>query len=222
MALMAGGTIYHITERESWEAARAAGEYAAESLAGEGFIHASTREQVVETANLFFAGQDGLVLLCIEASKLTAPLKHEAASSGAHRGDAGLFPHIYGPLNLDAVTRVVDFPCGVDGRFAMPPALQTETERRRDPITQATHMTEETAQKLLGFLENTEPVRRLRASQLATGVLGAIGFALFVVGVEQAAQDIPVIENAYGSIGVGIVLLLASGLLLRKLSGGGD
>ena len=218
---MADEAIYHITERDIWEAARAAGEYAAESLAGEGFIHASTREQVVETANLFYAGQDGLVLLCIDTSKLKVPLKREAASSAEHRAGAGLFPHIYGALNLDAVTRVVDFPCRVDGRFDLPVALGGGLARR-DPITQATHMTEDTAQKLLSFLESTEPVRRLRASQLATGVLGAIGFALFVVGVEQAAQDIPVIENAYGSIGVGIVLLLASGLLLRKLSGGGD
>ena len=187
----------------------------------QGFIHASTREQIVETANRFYAGQDGLVLLCIDPAQLTAPLRSEAASNAGHREGAGLFPHIYGPLNLDAVTRVLDFPCGLDGRFALPSALDVTPGRRRDPITQATQMTEETAQKLLTFLEGTEPVRRLRASQLATGVLGAIGFALFVVGVEQAAQDIPVIENAYGSIGVGIVLLLATGLLLRKLSGGG-
>ena len=92
----------------------------------------------------------------------------------------------------------------------------------RDPITQATHMTEETAQKLLGLLDKSAPVRRLRASQLASGFLGAVGFALFVVGVEQAAQDIPVIENAYGSIGVGIVLLLVTGLLLRKFVGGSE
>jgi hypothetical protein len=83
-------------------------------------------------------------------------------------------------------------------------------------------MTEETAQKLLSFLESTEPVRWLRASQLATGILGAIGFALFVVGVEQAAQDIPIVENAYGSIGVGVLLLVVTGLLFRKLAGGGD
>jgi hypothetical protein len=82
-------------------------------------------------------------------------------------------------------------------------------------------MTEETAQKLLRFIENTGPVRRLRASQLLTGVLGAVGFALFVVGVERAAEDIPIVSNAYGSIGVGIVLLAATGLLLRRLSGGG-
>jgi len=219
---VADETIFHITERESWASAQAAGEYVAESLSVQGFIHASTREQVVETANLFYGGQDGLVLLCIDPAKLRVPLRWEAASNVGHRDDAGSFPHIYGPLNLDAVTDLVDFPCRVDGTFELPVALGTTAERRRDPITQATHMTEETAQKLLSFIESTEPVRRLRASQLATGVLGAVGFALFVVGVEQAAQDVPIIENAYGSIGVGILLLLATGLLLRKLAGGGD
>ena len=63
-------------------------------------------------------------------------------------------------------------------------------------------------------------MRRLRASQLASGALGAVGFALFIVGVEQAAQDFPVISNPYGSIAVGLGLLLATGLLLRKLAGG--
>lgn len=219
---MADESIYHITERRSWEAAQATGEYVTESLATQGFIHASTRQQVIETANLFYTGQDGLLVLCIDPSKLNVPLEREAASGEVHRTDGGLFPHIYGPLNLDAVTLVVDFPCGVDGRFVLPAALDVDAERRQDPITQATHMTEETAQKLLSFIESTEPVRWLRASQLLTGILGAIGFALFVVGVERAAQDIPIIENAYGSIGAGVLLLLVTGLLFRKLAGGGD
>jgi hypothetical protein len=91
---------------------------------------------------------------------------------------------------------------------------------RRESLKQAQQMTEETAQKLLRFVESAEPVRRIRASQLASGVLGAVGFALFVVGVERAAQDIPIVSNAYGSIAVGLVLLAATGLLLRKLAGG--
>jgi hypothetical protein len=39
------------------------------------------------------------------------------------------------------------------------------------------------------------------------------------VGVERAAQDLPIVDNAYGSIGVGLLLLVATGLLLRKLAG---
>jgi uncharacterized protein (DUF952 family) len=217
---VADETIYHITERESWTAAQAAGEYRADSLTDQGFIHASTAAQVVDTADRFYRGQDGLVLLCINPARVTAPIKLEPASHGEHRDDAGLFPHIYGPLNLDAVERAVAFPSRSDGTFEMPWSLR-DPESRRDPITQATQMTEETAQKLLRFIENTGPVRRLRASQLLTGVLGAVGFALFVVGVERAAEDIPIVSNAYGSIGVGIVLLAATGLLLRRLSGGG-
>jgi uncharacterized protein (DUF952 family) len=219
------GTIYHITSREEWVAAQAAGAYRAESLGVQGFIHASTAAQVVETADRFYRGQDGLVLLCIDASRVGAPVKYEAASSAEHGKAAALFPHIYGPLNLDAVERVVAFPCRADGTFEMPWSLQDEAEReeaRRTALSQATQITEETAQKLLRFIESTEPVRRLRASQLATGVLGAIGFALFIVGVERAAEDIPVISNAYGSIAVGVVLLAASGLLLLRLAGGGE
>ena len=96
-SVVAEGIIYHITERESWDAAQAAGEYVAESLAVQGFIHASTREQVFDTANLLYAGQDALVLLRIDPALLTAPLRREAASDRRHGNDSAPFPHIYGP-----------------------------------------------------------------------------------------------------------------------------
>lgn len=80
-------------------------------------------------------------------------------------------------------------------------------------------VTEETAQRLIRTIENADPVRRLRGSQVATGVVGATGLALFLVGVERAAADIPIIENAYGSIFVGLLLLAITGLFVRKLMG---
>jgi len=97
---------------------------------------------------------------------------------------------------------------------------QPERDSRRAPINHAQELTEETAQRLLSFLERSQPVRLLRASHVLSAVIGAVGFALFVVGVEQVAQDIPIVSNAYGSIAVGVVLLLATGLLLRKFTGG--
>lgn len=110
--------IYHITQREAWEEALKYGEYRAPSLASEGFIHASTLEQVIGTANLLFHGQPGLVLLVINPDRLKAALRYDLAPGSSQK-----FPHIYGPLNLDAVERVVAFPPGPQGSFHLPTEL---------------------------------------------------------------------------------------------------
>jgi hypothetical protein len=89
-----------------------------------------------------------------------------------------------------------------------------------DSVGRAQHLTEETAQKLIRAFEQSQPVRRLRGSEIATAILGAIGFALFFVGVERAAENIPVLSNPYGSIAAGIVFLAVAGVLIRRLSGG--
>lgn len=87
-------------------------------------------------------------------------------------------------------------------------------------LSPAHQVSEESAQKLLRFLEATPPVKRLRASQLASGFVGAIGFALFVGGVERAAKDMPVLRHPFAEVDVGLLLLVVTGLLLRKLIGG--
>jgi uncharacterized protein (DUF952 family) len=117
--------IYHITWRAEWEQAQVTGEYRAESLATQRFIHASKREQVTKVANAVYLGQADLVLLCIETDKLKAELREEPPDTkipAAHY-DGELFPHIYGALNVDAVVRVVDFPAGEEGTFAIPATL---------------------------------------------------------------------------------------------------
>lgn len=110
--------IYHITTRTAWEEAQAAGQYTALSLATEGFIHASTYKQVVGTANLFFQGQGGLVLLSLDDGLLKSMLRFDPVT--AH-GGVQEFPHIYGPINLDAVVDVIDFFPEPDGTFSFPP-----------------------------------------------------------------------------------------------------
>jgi uncharacterized protein (DUF952 family) len=81
------------------------GLYEADTLATEGFIHCSEPHQVVDTANVLFRGRPDLVLLVIDPTRLDAPLRYEASKRGT-------FPHIYGPLNVSAVTAVLDFPPG--------------------------------------------------------------------------------------------------------------
>jgi len=108
--------IFHITSRSQWQSAQQSGVYRANSLTTEGFIHCSTLEQVVRTANAFFAGERGLVLLYIEPDKVKSEIRYEDV------GDSQ-FPHIYGPLNLDAVNQVMDFEPGSDGKFELPQSI---------------------------------------------------------------------------------------------------
>jgi uncharacterized protein (DUF952 family) len=82
----------------------------------DGFIHLSTREQVVRVANARFAGARDLVLLCVAVDRLGAPLRYEIGDPGS----AELFPHLYGPLTADAVVEVLPFVEGPDG-FSLPP-----------------------------------------------------------------------------------------------------
>ena len=108
--------ILHIAHRPDWEAAQAAGDYRADSLTAEGFIHCSTTEQVLGPAHEFYRGRGDLVLLVIDPARLAAELVYEDSY------DSGTaFPHIYGPLNLDAVTSVVPFTPRLDGTFELPP-----------------------------------------------------------------------------------------------------
>jgi uncharacterized protein (DUF952 family)/protein associated with RNAse G/E len=115
--------ICHLTTREAWVQAVWAEELRAESLAIEGFIHTSTPEQVVATANRYYAGRSDLVLLSIDTDRLTSDLRWEPAASVGEE-----FPHIYGPLNLAAVTQALEFKPGRDGQTfeALPPGLDHE------------------------------------------------------------------------------------------------
>jgi uncharacterized protein (DUF952 family) len=93
--------IYHVVTEINWQYALENGFYEADSLAKEGFIHTSKPEQVAGVLERYYKGQSNLLLLHIDEEKLTAPLKYELAPSVNEE-----FPHIYGGLNIDAVTKV--------------------------------------------------------------------------------------------------------------------
>ncbi|MCU0491673.1 MAG: DUF952 domain-containing protein [Chloroflexaceae bacterium] len=117
--------IIHITSRAAWQQAQTEGSYRADSLTSEGFIHCSTPQQVVRVANTIYRGQPGLVLLCIDPARLTALLRYEPPVQTDDPLAAELFPHLYGPLNLDAVVQVLDFPAEEDGSFQLPADVAT-------------------------------------------------------------------------------------------------
>jgi hypothetical protein len=84
-------------------------------------------------------------------------------------------------------------------------------------------LTDETARRLVDALDRTgalKPVRRIRSNKIASAFIGAVGLALFIVGVENAAADIPVLSNSYGSIAAGLVLLTLTGAFARLREAG--
>jgi uncharacterized protein (DUF952 family) len=94
--------IFHITTREQWNHASLAGKYQADTLLIEGFIHCSTKAQLASSGRRHFAGESGLVVLEIDPARLRWELRWEESEGES-------FPHLYGPLDLDAVISVQTF-----------------------------------------------------------------------------------------------------------------
>ena len=100
--------IYHIAAAADWEQALRDGQYAistrGRSLAEEGFIHAATAAQVAQVADAFYRDAPDLVLLVIDTERVGPELRYDPVP-----GQPDPYPHIYGPLNLDAVLEVRPF-----------------------------------------------------------------------------------------------------------------
>jgi len=108
--------ILHITKREQWEEAKLRKTYCGDTLESQGFIHCSTRGQIMRVANALFRGKKGLVLLCIETARVQSEIRYEGT-------ERELYPHIYGPLNADSVIKVLDFEPRKDGTFMLPKGI---------------------------------------------------------------------------------------------------
>ena len=89
-------------------------DYAPESLGREGFIHNTEGvRELAATANRFFRDRsEPFVVLVIERARVRAPIRYD----DPHR----VYSHIYGPLNRDAIVRVLPMPRAADGTFLPP------------------------------------------------------------------------------------------------------
>jgi uncharacterized protein (DUF952 family) len=102
--------IYHLIPRAAWQKVPP-GPYRAASLAREGFVHCSNKEQVAASANKHYPEEPELLLLCLDPERMTSLLRDEEGRSGE------LFPHIYGPINREAIVEVIHLERGADGRW---------------------------------------------------------------------------------------------------------
>jgi glutathione S-transferase len=112
--------IYHIATAADWARACQDGEYTmstrGRTLAEEGFIHTSAAGQVALVANAFYQGEPDLLLLVIDVTRVEEEIRYEHVP-----GQAQPYPHIYGPLNIDAVAAARPFRPAPDGRFFFDP-----------------------------------------------------------------------------------------------------
>ena len=110
--------IFHIAHVIDWVEAVDRGEYRVASLDSEGFIHLSTRGQVLATAGRYYRGVDDLMLLAVDEAQLDpALLRFELGTGGE------TFPHYYAGLPVGAVRGAPMFVAGADGEFLWPSEL---------------------------------------------------------------------------------------------------
>lgn len=115
-------TIVCITRRDMWDKSLKAGQYTQSTITSTleqvGYIHASNPNQTLDIAQRFINEKE-VVLLLIDLEKVKAPVKFEATRSGR----SGLFPHIYGPLNIDAIYKIINLEKNDKDVFIAPEAL---------------------------------------------------------------------------------------------------
>ncbi len=104
--------LLHLCQGKDWLASQAHGDYRPASLANEGFIHCSLENQIMEVANRYYADVPDMVVLWIDPQKLESQVRWE-------KSGATYYPHVYGPINLEAVSAVTDLRLEPDGSYQM-------------------------------------------------------------------------------------------------------
>ncbi|MFH5833977.1 DUF952 domain-containing protein [Halalkalibaculum sp. DA3122] len=109
---MTDDIIFHLVPLSEWKAHQDAGLYKPDSLEEEGFIHCSNGKQVQEVANRRFKGEKELMLIVIDVASLEPPVKLEKPEGRDQK-----YPHVKGPLNIDAIIDKIKLAPEEDGTF---------------------------------------------------------------------------------------------------------
>jgi uncharacterized protein (DUF952 family) len=110
--------IFHITTKEEWDNSQVSGVYKPINYALDGFIHCSFGEQVMHVADRFYADATNLILLRIESALVGSKVVEENLEGGTE-----MFPHIYGPLPIEAVNGYAPLTKDSSGHFLFPAQL---------------------------------------------------------------------------------------------------
>lgn len=110
--------VFHLIAPAAWAAAQAAGAVVPPSLAAEGFVHCSTREQLAGTIERHFAGVDELVLLRLDERSVAGALRWDESRPGE------TYPHVYRALRLTDVVDATTWHRAPDGSVTLPATLR--------------------------------------------------------------------------------------------------
>ncbi len=109
---MTDDIIFHLVPRDEWKSSQNAGLYEPDSLEEEGFIHCSNGNQIQEVANRYYKGKEDIMLIVIDVASLEPDVKLETPGDSDQK-----YPHIKGPLNIDAIIDKIDLAPEDDGSF---------------------------------------------------------------------------------------------------------
>ena len=107
--------LYHLVPADYWEGQPADRPYLPADYTREGFIHCTRGDELlVVVANRYYRDDPRkLLVLVLDADGITSEIKYEAGHDGV------LYPHIYGPLNRDAIIEVCQMPRSLDGAYQL-------------------------------------------------------------------------------------------------------
>jgi uncharacterized protein (DUF952 family) len=102
---------FHLTPREQWEAQRKSPTYLPESFSREGFIHCTNGEEnVIAVGNRYYTGDPReMVCLVLDVARIIPEIRYEDSE--------GIYPHLYGELNIDSVIAIRRVVRDRDGKF---------------------------------------------------------------------------------------------------------
>lgn len=113
-----GNVILHCMTVQNWEKRKSKRFWGEENIAVDGFIHCSSIEYFWRITENFSSVNEPLLLVCIDKTKLTAELKYEDGDNCGR-----YYPHVYGPINNDAVICVLPYLRDKNGNYVKNPEL---------------------------------------------------------------------------------------------------
>jgi uncharacterized protein (DUF952 family) len=119
---MTGGYILHLASAADFYQESESRQYLPPDFERDGFIHCTREPEVLlDVANQFYRHVPGdMVVLVIDPARLRSEVRYEAPAPpgpGAPAEAERLFPHIYGPLNREAIVEVRPAQRALDGRY---------------------------------------------------------------------------------------------------------